>query len=188
MASYPRAELEEMVQRWLAANVKSQTEGNWRYLADYFTEDAYYCWDIPGGLYQAKGRENIRATCMGDAMDPYKGWTYPYFKIVIDEHIGEIMVFWWQTPPTAPSRADGTPMHVLGTSWFKYGGNYQWSEQRDLYDFGKTMEFIDEVAEMGLLSDLAMQRKRDRDKAMLPALQAKVKAKEKSVAEAEAAQ
>ena len=85
MAAYPRAELEEMVQRWLAANVKSQTEGNWRYLADYFTEDAYYCWDIPGGLYQAKGRENIRATCMGDAMDPYQGWTYPYLKIVIDE-------------------------------------------------------------------------------------------------------
>jgi hypothetical protein len=134
-------------------------------MADLYAEDAYYCWDIPGRLYEARGREQIRETCVGDAMDPYAGWTYPYEKIVIDEHTGEVFAMWWQVPPTAPRRPDGSAIRVIGASWFRYGGNDVWAEQRDLYDFGKTMAMIDEVAEMGLLSPLAMERKRQRDAA-----------------------
>jgi hypothetical protein len=165
MPKFPREELEQMMERWLAANRKAEREGNWRPMADLYTEDAYYCWDIPGGLYEARGREVIRDTCLGDAMDPYQGWTYPYDKIVIDETKGEVMVIWHQIPPTNPKRPDGSEYKVIGASWFQYAGGYKWARQRDLYDFGKTMALIDEVAALGLLSDLALERKRQRDAA-----------------------
>ena len=165
MPRYPRAEMEKMVERWLEANRTAEREGNWRPMADCFAENGYYCWDVPGRLYEARGREQIRETCLGDAMDPYVGWTYPYERIAIDEYRGEVMAIWWQVPPTAPVRADGSPIKVIGASWFRYAGNCTWAEQRDVYDFGKTMAMIDEVAEIGLLSDLAMERKRQRDAA-----------------------
>lgn len=165
MPQYPREEMERMVAMWIAANEKAEREGNWRPLADFYTEDAYYCWDIPGGLYEARGREVIRKTCLGDAMDPYVGWHYPYDKVVIDDTKGEVMVIWWQVGPTDKRRADGSEYKVIGASWFEYAGNYQWSRQRDLYDFGKTMALIDELAELGVLSELAMERKRQRDAA-----------------------
>jgi hypothetical protein len=165
MPAFPRREMEEMVRRWLEANQRAESQGNWRPMADLYAPDAHYCWDIPGGLYEARGREVIRQTCLGDAMDPYLGWTYPYEKVVIDEHSGEVMGIWWQIPPTRPKRADGSEIKVIGASWFEYAGNYLWAKQRDLYDFGKTMAMLDEVAELGLLSELAMERKRQRDAA-----------------------
>ena len=167
MPSYPRQEMEEMVTRWLAANTRAESEGDWRPMADLYSEDAYYCWDIPTGLYEARGRETIRTTCLGDAMDPYLGWTYPYDKIVIDEQCGQVMASWRQVPPGNPRRADGSEYSVVGCSWFQYGGGFLWSEQRDFYDFGKTMAMIDDMAELGVLSDLALQRKRERDEAAL---------------------
>lgn len=167
MAACTRAELEKTMEIWLAANDKAEKTGDWRCLADVYTEDAYYCWDIPGGLYEARGRENIRATCVGDAMDPYAGWTYPYQKIVIDEVKGECFCSWYQVPPGAPKRADGSPMQIIGASWFKYGGDHKWSEQRDFYDFAKTMEFIDECADMGIMSPLAMERRQERNKMLI---------------------
>ncbi len=172
-----------MVQRWVAANARAEREGNWRPLADFYSADAYYCWDIPGGLYEARGREQIRATCVGDAMDPYAGWTYGYDKIVIDEHTGECFASWWQTPPGAPTRADGSPMRIIGASWFRYGGNYQWCEQRDFYDFGKTMEFIDECADRGLVSPLAMQRRKERNRRLIPMLEQRLAYLRKSIEE-----
>ncbi len=181
MPKYPREELEAMVERWVNANARAEREGNWRPLADFYTEDAYYCWDVPGGLYEARGREQIRATCVGDAMDPYAGWTYGYDKIVIDEHKGECFASWWQTPPGAPTRADGSPMRIIGASWFKYGGGYQWREQRDFYDFGKTMEFIDECADRGLISELAMQRRRERNIRLISMLEKRLAYLRKSV-------
>ncbi len=165
MPRFPRQEMERMVDMWLEANRRAERDGNWRPMADLYAEDAHYCWDIPGGLYEARGREAIRETCLGDAMDPYAGWTYPYDKIVIDETKGEVMAIWHQIPPGKPRRPDGSEITVIGASWFEYGGEYKWSRQRDLYDFGKTMALIDEVADIGLLSDLAMERKRQRDAA-----------------------
>jgi hypothetical protein len=187
--TYSRAELEKTMDIWLQANEKAEATGDWRCLADCYTEDCYYAWDIPSGLYEARGRENIRATCVGDAMDPYAGWTYPYEKIVIDEKKGEAFCWWWQTPPKdaggkALQNADGSPMRVIGASWFKYGGNYQWCEQRDFYDFGKTMEFIDQCADKGALSDLAMERRQERNKMMIIMLEARLAYLKKSVGEA----
>lgn len=89
-------------------------------------------------------------------MDPYKGWTYPYDKIVIDESRGEAFATWWQTPPGAPSREDGSPMKVIGASWFKYGGNYQWCEQMDMYDYGAITNLIKECFDKGIIKELPL--------------------------------
>lgn len=178
---WTREELEKTMKRWLKANQKAEETGDWRGLADCYTEDCYYAWDIPGGLYEARGRENIRATCVGDAMDPYAGWTYPYEKIVIDEKKGEAFCWWWQVPPGKLQNKDGSPMRVIGASWFKYGGNHQWKEQRDFYDFQKTMEFIDQCADKGVLSDLAMERRYERNLMMIKMCEARLAYLKKSV-------
>ena len=39
--------MEEMVNRWLAVNDKAEREGNWRCLADFYTDDCIYGWDTP---------------------------------------------------------------------------------------------------------------------------------------------
>ena len=109
---------------------------------------------------------------------------YPYEKIVIDEKKGEAFCWWWQVPPNNLKNADGSPMRVIGASWFKYGGNHQWQEQRDFYDFQKTMEFIDNVADKGALSPLAMERRQERNKMMIKMLEARLDYLKKSVAEA----
>lgn len=154
MASVSRAELESMVEKWLAVNARAEQENNWRCLADCYTDDCLYRWDTPNGWYQAIGAEAIRETCVGSAMDSYKGWTYPYDKIVIDETKGEVFVTWWQVPPGAPKRADGSEMKVIGASWFKYGGDYKWSEQLDMYDYGKITALIKECVETGVLDKM----------------------------------
>lgn len=151
MSSCSREELEAMMERWLAANARAEREGDWRCLADLFAEDCVYGWDTPNGRYEFRGREAIRETCVGAAMDPYRGWTYPYDKIVLDERRGEAFVTWWQVPPGAPRRADGSEMKVVGASWFRYGGNYQWAEQMDLYDYGAITSLIRECVDLGIL-------------------------------------
>lgn len=156
MSEYSREELEEMMKRWLAVNDKAEQEGNWRHLADFYAEDVIYGWDTPNGKYQFTGREIVRDTCVGAAMDPYAGWTYPYDKIVIDETRGEAFVTWWQVPPGAPVREDGSEMKVIGASWFKYGGNYQWAEQLDMYDYTNITNLIKECVEKGILKEMPL--------------------------------
>ena len=117
-------------------------------------------------------------------MDPYAGWTYPYEKIVIDEKKGEAFCWWWQVPPKGLKNEDGSPMRVIGASWFKYGGDHKWKEQRDFYDFQKTMEFIDQCADKGALSPLAMERRQERNKMMIKMLEARLDYLKKSVGEA----
>ena len=72
-------------------------------------------------------------------------------------------------------------MRVIGASWFKYGGNHQWKEQRDFYDFQKTMEFIDQCADQGALSELAMERRYERNLMMIKMCEARLAYLKKSV-------
>ena len=156
MPQYSRAEMEDMVSRWLAVNHKAEQQGDWRCLADFFAEDIVYGWETPNGKYEFNDRETVRTTCVGAAMDPYKGWTYPYDKIVIDEVKGEVFATWWQTPPGAPKREDGSEMKVIGASWFKYGGNYQWAEQMDMYDYANITSLIKECVDKGILKEMPL--------------------------------
>ena len=43
---YPRAELDEMVERWLQANKDAEAAGDWGPMADLYTEDATYGWNF----------------------------------------------------------------------------------------------------------------------------------------------
>ncbi|MEY3759330.1 MAG: hypothetical protein RIR39_821, partial [Pseudomonadota bacterium] len=67
MAAYPRAELEEMVERWLQANRDAEKEGNWpKYLGAMYTDDAEYRWNIgPNEEFVARSRKEIEEWALG---------------------------------------------------------------------------------------------------------------------------
>ena len=45
-------------------------------------------------------------------------------------------------------------MKVIGASWFKYGGDYLWSEQLDMYDYTNITNLIKECVEKGILEQM----------------------------------
>ena len=97
MPAYPYDELRQMVDRWLEANRRAQELGDWTGLSEMFTEDATYGWNIgPKEDFMAVGREEIREIAVGLEMGGLDGWTYPYQKVLIDEHQGEVVGFWKQ--------------------------------------------------------------------------------------------
>ena len=58
-----------MMQRWLDTNKKCEQLGDWTLLADLFTEDATYGWNLgPHGEFMAVGREEIRDYALGREM------------------------------------------------------------------------------------------------------------------------
>lgn len=134
---YPRAEMEEMVERWLAANAACEEQLDWRPMADFYTADATYGWNVgPKDEFMAVGRDEIRDLALGLEMSGLGGWVYPYQHVLIDDVKGEIVGFWKQT--ALATRADGTNYEVqgIGGSWFVYAGDFQWSWQRDWFDVG----------------------------------------------------
>jgi hypothetical protein len=145
--SYPRRELEETMQRWLDLNKTCEEELNWLPLADMFTEDATYGWNVgPNDEFMAVGRDQIREYAVGLEMAGLGGWTYPYMRILIDEQQGEILGLWKQVADA--TRPDGSHYEIagLGGSWFRYGGNHQWSWQRDFFDVGNaTATYIEMI-------------------------------------------
>lgn len=52
------------------------------------------------------------------------------------------------------TRADGSHYEIagLGGSWFRYGGNQQWSWQRDFFDVGNATAIFIEMIGDGALS------------------------------------
>ncbi len=137
MPAYPRAELEEMVERWLEVNRQSEAERDWHRQADMYTEDATYGWNVgPNDEFMVVGREEIREIALGLEMAGLEGWVYPYQRVLIDEQQGEVIGLWKQVANA--TKADGTNYEIagLGGSWFRYGGNFQWSWQRDFFDVG----------------------------------------------------
>ena len=138
MPAYPRAELEEMVERWLEANRQGEAKKDWRHMADLYTEDATYGWNVgPNDEFMAVGREEIREIALSLEMAGLEGWTYPYQKVLIDEASRARSSVCGSRWPTRP-KADGTNYEIagLGGSWFRYGGDFQWSWQRDFFDVG----------------------------------------------------
>ena len=169
MAAFPREELEEMVQRWLDANKHCESIGDWRPLAELFTPDATYGWNLgPGGDFMAVGRDEIRDIALSMEMGGLDGWTYPYQEVLIDDRKGQVIGLWKQIADA--KRADGTPYEVLGIggSWFRYAGNWQWSWQRDFFDFGNAAALFMEMMKDGTLSDGMTKRMERSMKASLP--------------------
>lgn len=160
--AFSRTELDAMVEHWLQANRRCEAEGDWRPLADLYTEDATYGWNVgPGQDFMAVGRAEIRDVALGAEMGGLDGWTYPYQAILVDERRGEVVGFWKQVADA--TRPDGTPYEVpgIGGSWFRYAGGMRWSWQRDWFDLGNVTAVFVEMMKAGALSD-GMRRRLDR--------------------------
>ena len=159
MPAFPRAEMDEMMRRWLAANERAEAERNWKPMADFYTEDAEYTWNLgPNEEFVARGRQQIRDWVLGTEMEGLEGWTYPYQRVLIDDRQGEIVAFWKQVAPV--KRSDGRPYEIrgVGGSWFRYAGNYLWGWQRDFFDVGNATALFVELIQEGKLSP-AMQKR-----------------------------
>lgn len=162
MPSFSRAELDEMVERWIKENQRCEELGDWRPLADMYTEDATYGWNYgPKEDFMAVGRDEIRDLALGQEMEGLEGWTYPYQKFVIDDGQSEVLGFWKQIADA--TRPDGTHYEVIGFggSWFRYAGDWQWSWQRDFFDFGNVSSLYMEMIKADALSD-GMKKRIDR--------------------------
>ncbi len=154
MPAFAYEELEEMVQRWLETNRRAQEAGDWRPMAEMYTEDATYGWNIgPHEEFMAVGRDEIRDIALGLEMGGLDGWTYPYQKVLIDPKQGEVIGLWKQVADS--TRPDGSPYVIagLGGSWFRYAGNWQWSWQRDFFDVGNATSLFIEMIKADALSD-----------------------------------
>lgn len=159
MAAFDRAELDEMVRRWVKENERCEELGDWRALAGMYTEDATYGWNVgPEQDFMAVGRDEIRDIALGQEMEGLDGWTYPYQRFIVDETQGEVIGFWKQI--ATGTRTDGSAYEVpgIGGSWFRYAGNWQWSWQRDFFDFGNVSALYLEMIRDGALSEGMRQR------------------------------
>ncbi|NBP84238.1 MAG: nuclear transport factor 2 family protein [Mycobacteriaceae bacterium] len=66
MAAVSRDKLEEFVGRWLATNREAERAGDWTPLADFYTADATYGWNIgPKEDVMCVGRDEIREIALG---------------------------------------------------------------------------------------------------------------------------
>lgn len=151
---FSRTELDEMVERWVEANKRAEELGDWKILAELYTEDATYGWNYgPTQEFMAVGRDEIRDIALGQEMEGLEGWRYPYQQFVVDERTGDVIGFWKQVADA--TRADGSHYTVqgIGGSWFKYGHDFQWSWQRDFFDFGNVSALFVEMITANALSD-----------------------------------
>jgi hypothetical protein len=160
MPQYPREELEEMVERWLAANRRAEREGNWiKHLGAMYTADAEYRWNMgPNREFIARGRKEIEDWALGAHMEGFEKWRYPYANILIDDKQGEIIGIWRQVAPA--KRKDGSDYEIqgVGGSWFRYGGGYRWSWQRDFFDLANVKAVFMELAADGKLETPVKRR------------------------------
>lgn len=157
--AFERAELEEMKQRWLDANIDCEKNGDWRPLAEFYTEDATYGWNYgPKKDFMAVGRDEIRELAIGQEMEGLQGWTYPYQAWIIDEKTGDMMGLWKQI--YEGTRADGSNYALDGIqgSWFKYAGSFQFSWQRDFFDYGNVSALFLEMMKDNAMSEPMLKR------------------------------
>lgn len=160
MTGFDRAELDEMVRRWVLENQRCEENSDWKPLADMYTADATYGWNYgPKHDFMAVGREEIREFALGQEMQGLEGWTYPYQQFVIDERSGDVIGFWKQLYH-GKTREDGSQygVHGIGGSWFRYGRDFQWSWQRDFFDFGNVSALFMEMINDNALSEGMQQR------------------------------
>ena len=103
MPDFSRHELEEMMQRWVAANDRAGETGDWDPMADFYTEDAVYSWNN-GSKYEfvAQNRDEIQKWVFGTEMEGLGKWTYPYVRVLIDESQAEVV---GSPEPEAPGSA-----------------------------------------------------------------------------------
>jgi len=151
MPSLPREDLDKWVDQWLEANREAERLGDWKGLADFYTEDATYGWNIgPKEDVMCVGVDEIRDVALGLEMEGLDNWIYEYQKVIIDEKQGEIVGFWKQVA----NKGDGTrdEIYGIGGSWFRLNDNLKIEWQRDFFDFGHVSKMFMKLIESGDLS------------------------------------
>jgi hypothetical protein len=158
---YPREEIEEMLRRYMAANVKAEKDQDWKPIADFYTEDARYGWSVDQNEEVVlQGREEIRRVVMDLEMVGFggDGWMFPYQRHIIDTESGEVVGFYRYY--TSKRRADGSIYEAKGIhgSWFHYAGNFKWDWQRDFLDYGNMRALMGEMMAAGELNPVIDDR------------------------------
>ena len=129
MAALPREQLEDWVERWLQVNRDAEKAGDWKPLADFYSDDATYGWNIGP-------KEDVM--CVG---------------------IGEIVGFWKQvvTDPDDPDAAE-REIYGIGGSWFRLNADAKIEWQRDFFDFGHVQKLYLDLMTNGKLSKGMQER------------------------------
>lgn len=160
MPAVPREVLDEFVERWLEANREAERRGDWRGLADFYTDDATYGWNIgPKEDVMCVGIDEIRDIALGLEMEGLDNWRYPYQRMIVDDKIGEVVGFWKQIAVDA----DGTESEIygIGGSWFRLNADGKIEWQRDFFDFGHVQKLYLDLMQAGKLSE-GMQKRIER--------------------------
>lgn len=155
-----RAALDDWVERWLQVNRDAEAAGDWRPLAEFYTEDATYGWNIgPKEDVMCVGKAEIRDVALGLEMEGLENWVYEYQKVLVDEKQNEIVGFWKQIV----TKSDGTTDQIygIGGSWFRLNDQLLIEWQRDFFDFGHVSKMFMNLIESGDLSD-GMQKRIER--------------------------
>lgn len=161
MATWPRAELEEMVARFDQANREAEMKKDWSAIGQFYTDDARYAW-CEGQNEEAVivGREEIQRIILGIEMNGFDedAWAFPYQRFLIDEAQGEVVGFYRYL--SGKKREDGSVYEARGIhgSWFHYAGNYQWDWQRDFLDYGNLRELFGEMIGDGAIGPKFLAR------------------------------
>jgi hypothetical protein len=157
-----REELENWVEQWLDANREAEKAGDWKPLADFYTDDATYGWNIgPKEDVMCVGKDEIRDVALGLEMEGLENWVYQYQKVLIDDKQNEIVGFWKQIV----NKGDGTQDEIygIGGSWFRLtaqgeGGALKIEWQRDFFDFGHVQKMFMKLIESGDLTPTMQKR------------------------------
>lgn len=160
MPSLPREALDNWVEQWLEANREAERNGDWKPLAEFYTDDATYGWNIgPKEDVMCVGKDEIREVALGLEMEGLENWVYEYQKVLVDDRQGEIVGFWKQIA----NKSDGTTDEIygIGGSWFRLAANLKIEWQRDFFDFGHVAKGYAKLIESGDLSP-GMQKRIER--------------------------
>ncbi|KUI43535.1 hypothetical protein AU197_22600 [Mycobacterium sp. IS-1590] len=160
MPSLPREALDNWVEQWLEANREAERKGDWKPLAEFYTDDATYGWNIgPKEDVMCVGKDEIRDVALGLEMEGLENWVYEYQKVLVDDKQGEIVGFWKQVA----NKSDGTTAEIygIGGSWFRLDENLKIEWQRDFFDFGHVAKGYAKLIESGDLSP-GMQKRIER--------------------------
>ena len=160
MPSLPREDLDTWVEQWLEANREAERLGDWKGLADFYTDDATYGWNIgPKEDVMCVGIDEIRDVALGLEMEGLENWVYEYQKVLVDDKLGEIVGFWKQIV----NKSDGTQDEIygIGGSWFRLNDDLKIEWQRDFFDFGHVSYMFGKLIGSGDLS-AGMQKRIER--------------------------
>ena len=158
-----REQLDKWVEEWLEANRVCERSGDWKPLAEFYTDDATYGWNIgPKEDVMCVGKAEIRDVALGLEMEGLENWNYEYQKVLVDEKQSEIVGFWKQIV----NKSDGTrdEIYGIGGSWFRLSDNLLIEWQRDFFDFGHVSHMFGKLIGSGDLS-AGMQKRIERSMA-----------------------